>query len=233
MKPKRTPSAAIFLAVLVSACSAGLDAKLDSNGSASLSARVTVPGPVAKKLRALSDVPPTTPFFDAAAVRKALLARKGMASASAWCPDPDSLAITASIADLGSLLAAPDIAGIVNLDAEGGTRRLSIRLSRDRSRDILALLPGIDPDLVDALSPPALGGGDYTKSEYRDALAAILGTNALPSLDAAAVDVSVTAPGEIVAHSGGRTEGSAWSASIPLLDLLVLEKPVEFSFSWR
>ena len=225
--------AAILAALMLSACTGRFDARLGAKGGATIEAKVGIPALVGAKLRALSGLAATTPVFDANAVDKALLVRKGIASTSASCPDPDSLSLSATISDLGALLGSPDIASLIAFDDAGAVKRLTLRFSRGHGQDILALLPGIDPGLVEALSPPALGGGDYTKAEYRDALATILGTKAMPAFDAASIDLSVTIPGTIVAFSGGKADGSTWKASIPLLDLLVLEKPIELSLSWR
>ena len=226
-------SAALLGAFVLSSCSGRFDARFDAGGGATLDAKVALPSLVGAKLRALSGLDASTPIFDPKAVSKALLVRKGVSSAAASCPTPDSLSLSAEISDLGALLASPDLASFIQLDDKAGAKRMTIALSRDHGQDILALLPGIDPGLVEALSPPALGGGDYTKAEYRDALQTILGTKAMPAFDAASIDLSVSLPGAIVSSSGGRVEGSTWKATIPLLDLLVLEKPIVLTFSWR
>ncbi len=235
MKPTRhfLIATALLGAFALSSCSGRFDARFGAEGGASLNATIGIPAIVGAKLRALSGLDASTPIFDPSAVSRALLVRKGIASAVASCPDPDSLSLSATISDLGALLASPDLSSLIKLDNTEGAKSLTIRLSRDHGQDILALLPGIDPGLVEALSPPALGGGDYTKVEYRDALQTILGTKAMPAFDAASVDLSVSVPGAIVSSSGGRVAGSTWKASIPLLDLLVLEKPLVLSFSWR
>lgn len=220
------------LGLLVTACSGRFDASIGKNGEASFSAKAGLPAVIAAKLRALSGMSASTPIFDAAAVQRTLLVRKGMGRAVASCPDPDSLSVSATIVDLGALIASPDLSQLLHLESAKGVSRLSISLSRDHGQDILALLPGIDPGLVEALSPPALGGGDYSKEEYRQALATILGSKSMPAFDAASIELAVTVPGAIVASSGGRVEGSTWKVDIPLLDLLVLDKPIELSLSW-
>ncbi|HUX38970.1 MAG TPA: hypothetical protein VMV44_13805 [Rectinemataceae bacterium] len=221
------------IVALLSACSARLDSRLDAAGGADVSAKVSMPESLAAKLRAMAGMPASVPLFDASAARKALEARPGVSAVKASCPDPDSLDLAVSVTDLAAALAAPDIAGLVERDATGGTQRLRIRLSREHGKALLALVPGLDPSLVEALSPPALGGDDYSKQDYREALGSIIGTKSLPALDAASVSMTVKVPGDIVSYSGGKAEGSTWSVSVPLLDILVLEKPIELTLSWR
>lgn len=221
------------MAILSSGCSARFEASIDRGGGALISAKVSVSPSVAAKLRALAGAPETAPLFDPAAVKAGLSARKGVTSVSASRPDPDSLLVKVAVSDLSLLASAPDVSGIIGFDSEGGVRKLTISLSRDHGAELPGLFPGLDRDLVEALSPPALSGDDYSPAEYRDALATILGTKTLPALDAASIDIALHVPGEITAFKGGRVEGSTWRASIPLLDLLVLEKPIELSISWR
>ncbi len=238
---RRLPAAKATMALLaigallglLSACSARLDGKLDAAGRAEFSVKVSMPGGLASKLRAMAGMPAALPLFDAAAAKKALEERAGVAAVEASCPDPDSLELSITVGDLAAALSSPDIEGLVERGAADGTQSLRILLSREHGKALLALVPGLDPALVEALSPPALGDNDSSKQDYREALASIIGTKSLPALDAASVSMALKVPGRIISSSGGRAEGSTWTASIPLLDILVLESPIELKLSWR
>jgi hypothetical protein len=150
-------------------------------------------------------------------------------------PTPDSLALAFTVADLGKALAPPDGAGpgLIVLRDAGWEKVLAIRIARGQGAALAALAPGLDPDLLETLSPPALGESDLSKAEYRQALGGIVGSKLLPELDAASIDCVVALPGAIVSRRGGTVEGSGWKLSIPLLDLLVLEKPVDLEVRWK
>jgi shikimate kinase len=94
-------------------------------------------------------------------------------------------------------------------------------------------MPGIDPNLLDALSPPALEEDPVTVEEYKTMLKTVLGEKAMPAMEAAAIKLSITAPGVVIGSGGGSLSGSTLSAKLPIIDLLVLEKPIEVWIRWR
>ena len=70
-------------------------------------------------------------------------------------------------------------------------------------------------------------------AEYRAMLKSVLGEKAMPAMDAAAIGISLTAPNTVLASEGGALEGQTLKARIPMLDALVLEKPVELRLRWK
>jgi len=226
---------------LAGSCSAKVTALLEAGGGAKIEARVLVPPALAARLRALEGRPAAAPLLGAATARRTLEARPGLVVVSASNPDPDSLLLSVSAPDLATVLAAPDLAadGLLRLGSSGSERELTLRLERGRTGSLASLVPGLDRDLLEALSPPLLdrgaaAGSDtaLSKAEYRQALGALLGSRVLPELDAAALDFAITLPGQAVSSSGGRLEGRVFTFSLPLLDLLALEKPLEYRVRW-
>jgi hypothetical protein len=86
---------------------------------------------------------------------------------------------------------------------------------------------------MDALSPPALEEDPVTVDEYRTMLASILGERAMPAMEAASLDLSISAPGEVIGSGGGILSGSTLATKVSLIDVLVLEKPIELWMRWK
>ncbi len=107
------------------------------------------------------------------------------------------------------------------------------RLERGSAKALTSLFPGIDPYLMDALSPPALEEDPVTSAEYRTMLKAVFGEKAMPSMEGAVIQINVTAPGVVVDSGGGRLSGSTLTARIPLIQVLNLEKPIELWLRWK
>ncbi len=175
------------------------------------------------------------PLFDEEAVALAFKARKDIKLESLGMPSPASLKAELSIPDLQRLGSEPGVdKGFFDITEKAGLRSLSFRLDRDNVQRLPDIIPAFDPDLLELLSPPSLYGDEISVQEYRDSVLAIfVGRKNLPALDAASVDIRIVAPGKILSQSGGRMEGNVFIAKLPLLTLLVLEEPYEFSFSWR
>jgi hypothetical protein len=45
--------------------------------------------------------------------------------------------------------------------------------------------------------------------------------------------LSITAPGKVLASGGGSLSGSTLTATIPVIEILVLEKPIDAWLRWK
>lgn len=219
----------------LSSCSARVDATIAPAGSATIEVAAEIPPLLATRLRAFGELEETSPLFDVPGIRKSFAKRSGIVVKSLSMPGPDSLRLSIELPDLASSLASPDIArpGLLRLVTAKGESELILRLESGKGEALAALVPGIDRDLLDALAPPALETEGLNKREYRMALSSILGEKTLPALDSASVDFELNVPGTVLSTTGGRLDGRSWKFSIPLLDLLVLERPIEFRIKWK
>ncbi len=232
------PAAAILLSLL-SSCAAGLSLAVNPDGSGTLAVDARVPDAAAARLRSYASAgnpgsAAAAPLFDAAAVRRET-ARRGLAAVTVETSSPNRLRGSFSFRSLADLAADPELAGagILRVESKAGVTSLSFRLSRDNARSLPLLFPGLGPDILEALSPPALDPYPVTAGEYREMLQALLGPAALAELEAAEIRVQVRTPGPVVRHAGGSVSDRTFTAVLRLLDVLMLEKPMEFSVAWN
>jgi len=233
---------AAFLAatVLFSACSANASSIIKADGSATISVQAEMPEALAAKLRKLasgggsSSSSQVGALFDAAAIRSSLAKRPGLSVLSIEQPGPSSLRLELSARSLEELAASPDIknAGLLKVTRGPGWTECRLRLARGDASALSLLMPGIDPDFLDLLSPPALEEDPVTVAEYKTMLKTVLVEKAMPSMEAAALRLSITVPGAVLGSGGGSLSGSSLSAKLPLIDILVLEKPIELWIRW-
>ena len=232
------------LGLILASCSAALSSAIRADGGARISIRAEVPGPIAAKLRRLAASGSATasgtsaatgPFFDMAAIRKSIAARPALSLLELKLPSPDSIQAELSVRSLEELAASADLKGSGLLTMSQGPlwSEFRFRLERGDAKALTALFPGIDPYLMDALSPPALDEDPVTSAEYRTMLKAVFGEKVMPSMEAAMIEISVTAPGVVVESGGGRLSGSTLTARIPLIQILSLEKPMELWIRWK
>jgi hypothetical protein len=225
----------VILLWLLSSCAASLSLAVGSDGSGTLAVDARIPDAAAARLRSYGSAgSPGAALFDTAAVRRET-ARRGLAAVSAETPSPNRFRGSFSFRSLADLAADPELAeaGILRAETRDGVTTLSFRLSRDNARSLPLLFPGLDPYFLEALSPPALDPYPVTTGEYREMLQALLGTAALGELESAEIRVQVRVPGPVVRHAGGSVSDRTFTAALRLMDVLVLEKPLEFSVAWR
>lgn len=225
-----------FLAItggLLSSCSGSGKLRLDASGGGRLELKGEIPPLVAAKLRKLSSLPADRPLFDAKSAQGSM-EKGGVSLISFSTPSPDSFVSSLEAKSLEGLAARKEMAGpkALSLTSKAGAKTLAIHLERGNCRPLLDLVPGLDPELIAALSPPALDPEPLSRAEYRAMLVGILGEKAVAALEASKISLEIEAPSAILASRGGSAKGRVFTASIPCLDLLVLEKPLDFSLSW-
>jgi len=231
-------AAALLATVALTACAGSLAATLRPDGSAALSIQAEIPAPLAARFRALSgggrkDAKPL-PLFDEGAIRESVAKRPYLTITSLSAPSLDSLRAEIAIRKVADLAEAEEIkkSGLLSLTSGPGWTELRIHLERDGASASIALFPGIDPYLIDALSPPALEDEPLSADEYRMNLRTIL-ASAMPAMETAALTVSLAAPGAVLSSGGGSLAGNVLTARIPIIDALVLDKPIEFWIRWK
>jgi hypothetical protein len=232
-------AAFLAFALLMAGCSGDVAAALRADGSARVSVQAEIPSLLAAKFRKLEqssggDTGAAAPLFDVDAIKKAAAERPWMRVASLSRPSPESIKAELDVLAMDKLAASKDLAGtgFLTLSKGPGWAEVKIRLDRGSAAAAAKLFPGIDPYLMEALSPPALEEDPVTAAEYRTMLRSVLGEKAMPAMEAAAIAISLTAPGKILESAGGSIEGGALKARIPIIDALVLEKPIEIRLRW-
>jgi hypothetical protein len=231
-------------AILLGSCSASISSAIWADGGARISIQAEVPAPLAAKFRKLAAAggrPGTSgaasegPFFDAAAIRKSVAARPGLSLVELSQGGPDSIRAELSARSLEELAASPDLkgSGLISLSRGPGWTEFRFRLERGGAKALATLFPGIDPYLIEALSPPALEEDPVTLAEYRTMLKSVLGDKAMAAMDSASLRLSLSAPGAVIGSGGGSLSGSALTANIPIIEALALEKPIELWLRWK
>jgi hypothetical protein len=238
---------AVFLAAtlaLLASCSASVSSTIKTDGGARISIQADVPAALSAKFRKLASAGSSSqanqassaaPFFDAAAIRKSLAARPGISLVDLTQPSPDSIRVELSARSLEELASTPDFreSGIISITRGSSWTEFRFRLERGGAKALSALFPGIDPYLMEALSPPALEDDPVSLAEYKTMLKSVLGEKAMPAMEAATLRLSITAPSAVLSSGGGSISGSTLTAPIPIVELLALEKPVEFWLRWK
>ncbi len=239
MQRMRVLTTAVLSLMILSSCAAGLTLAVQPDGSGTLAVDARIPDTTAARLRSYASAPGATPpanspLFDAAVIRREA-GQRGLTSVSADTPSPNRFRGTFSFRSLESVAAAPGLSetGALRVETKEGVTSVYVRLSRDNARALPLLFPGLDPYILEALSPPALDPYPVKASEYRAMLQALLGSASLEELESAEIRLQVRSPGPIVRHGGGSVSDRTFTAVLKLMDLLTLEKPIEFSVGWK
>lgn len=231
----------ILAAFAAASCSGRIDASIRNDSSARMSLRLEVPEILASRVRQVGGLSPKAALFDSARLKEEFASRTSIFLVDVSSPSLESLTAVIWIPDLKAFaadtsLVPPGLATYRDIPAANGSpaqKEMTITIDRSNAVKAYGLFPGIDPRLVESLSPPALNSDPLSAAEYRMNLETIIvGKKAMPTFDACAIELSITAPKTILASSGGSHSGQVFKAKISLFDLLTLEKPISLSLRW-
>jgi hypothetical protein len=235
-----------FVAVLtLASCSGRYDVVLRADGGADVKLSASIEPLTARLITNLagfasgSGALPSEPLLNADALMQSLKASPGVASASLRNPDARNIAGTIVIRDMERFLATSSADGSlpaarfirVERSASGG--RLTVSLDRAVGP---ALLVNLSPDIVDylsALMAPIATGEELSREEYLRLVTSMYGNGIAAEIAGATIRSSIELPGTATSVRGGTMVNRRVDFSIPLVDLLVLEKPLILEAVWK
>jgi hypothetical protein len=229
---------ALVLLAALSGCSARYDISLVKGAQADIAFSLTVDKAVmenmAQKAAGFSNdgSAPVTPEMKVETIKEALSGRKDVKVISIEKVSDTAVKGRLSVPDLAALGGTPETAFFGYTEA-AGTATLSFHLDRKNASKLPELMVGLDKTFIEILAPPALYGDELTEDEYKQALLPFIGKRDMPAFEAAKADFRITPPGKINASSGGKVEGNTFIVTVSAMKAMVLDKPIEFSLSWR
>jgi hypothetical protein len=232
----------LALLLCLTGCGASITGKLEQGGAGDFSVSAALEPGVTSTLRSFLAISQGAGaansgdlLIDAPAIALSMSKAPGVASASFRNTNPQSLEGPVKIANIGEFLAPSGKAGFITFtENPAGGGRASITLSREAGPDMLALIsPEVSGYLSALMAPIATGEEEVSKAEYLVLVASVYGKGVAGEISRADIRASVEFPGALVSVKGGAFSGKKAEFTIPLLDLLVLEQPLNYEAVWH
>ena len=228
----------VFL--LFPSCAARINGSLQGDGQADLAIYASLEPRMTALLQALASVSgtakPGANLLDGAAITASMAAAPGIASVSLKNSAPAAIEGPVKIARVGDFLASGagkrSFIGFEQNPASG-EGRCTVSLSLDSGPEILSLF---SPDIgiyLSALMAPLATGEAMTRAAYLALVGTVYGKGIADEISGAAVQVIIDFPAPVQKAEGGTFSGRRAEFSIPLLDILVLETPLNYEVTWR
>ena len=209
------------------------DGKADINVYAALEPRITM---LLGTLAAASGMAQQgAPLINGPSVSASMSAAPGVASASLVNKTPSSIEGPVKISQISDFLAHGKEQGFISFEQGTPSKdgKCAVNLSRDFGKEILGLLSPEIGVYLEALMAPLATGEKLAKTEYLTLVASVYGKGIADEISQAAIQISIDFPGQVRSVRGGTFSGKKAEFSIPLLDLLVLETPLNYEVAWR
>jgi len=233
---------ALLTSVLISlsfSCSTKAEMTIRKDRGASISLLVSIPPEIEAWMRRTSGLPAGSNLFDPDSTTTALRNR-GLSVLNSRLPDRSSQAISFEAADLAAFIASDSRlkeSGLLRYESGQGWASLRMTVTSTNASALIDLFPGLDPQLLESLQPPALFYNPVNTAEYRSMLGALMGRTAAGALDSTTLSLNLILPGTIMESSGltlpGGPSPRSASLTVAVVDALVLEKPIDIYLKWQ
>jgi len=224
----------LLLSAVFISCSARIDGVVLQGGAAEISVKASL-GPrtvsLVQSLRSFMGDTRNTPILNGETVNRSLAAASGIKTASLKNTSPDALEGNITISNIGDFLLSER--GMFITYSEGAdSSSIIIVLDRDSAPLLISRLSPEVGEYLSALMAPVALGEYMPATEYLSLVAMIYGSPLADEIATARIRASIEFPRPIASISGGSSAGKRAEFDIPLLDILVLEKPLRYEVNW-
>ena len=230
--------------MFLAGCSSRQQVDLSVNGSGTAHIRISLSPILVSYLQDLAAtvagvrVPADQPVFDLAALRTAFSRYPALVLESASTPRPDTLELSVQFRDVAKVFSAAIGTGpkFATFSNNGDTKTLSITVDREAIAAVLGLTPLSGSVAADVLLPPK--GDSMSPDEYVSYLSWALedyakGQDIERVIRDARIDMVFRVAGTVISQKGGRQDGNTVTFSLPVTELVTLQKAANYSITFR
>jgi len=216
----------LFIGALLAACTAKPAIVVEGDGSGTAKVRLEV-----KKLFAdYFTADEGAKVFDTARIRTGMERRPGFVVRRIATPTPETLEMDLLFHDLRSLFSdeiPPNNDGIIRVTKKDGKTTIALHLDRDSAKQVGALFSAVSNPAFKEMSPRQQK--TRTEKEYLEAIEFAVGKEGPPLMKSSCLELTVKVDGTLVSQTGGKVVGDTVVFNVPLLRMLMLEKPLDYS----
>jgi hypothetical protein len=121
----------------------------------------------------------------------------------------------------------------IQYDSTRAGGHLRLTLDRNNGPATLALFSQDVTDYLSALMAPIATGENLSQPKYLDLVSGMYGAPVAEEIKRARIGGIIRVPGPVTSVTGGTYSGKSVNLDIPLVALLVLDKPVVYDIWWK
>ncbi len=232
---------AIGIILLFSSCSVNESIYLKKDGSGTFNSTVVMKKIFVEYLKNLAEVTgdkekiTDNKVFDIPEIKKSLATRQGIKLKSISTPKPDTLKLSVKFNNIEETLGSnEDISstGIISFKKEGKRKKLKFHLNKKNFKQLTKAFPALSNPLIESMGPQE--DTTTTEADYLDMMKFALGENGPKAIKSSYIKVTVECEGKIISQRGGKvTHANTVVFKIPLIKMLLLNEPLEYSLTFE
>jgi hypothetical protein len=173
-------------------------------------------------------------IFDVPKLQKDLAARPGLTVKKVASPTPDVLEVELayhSVEEVYGSVESVKKSGLLVYTVSGGQKSLKVHIDRKNFKELSAVFPAMNSTAFEGIAPQEQD--TITESEYLEMIQFTLGPDGPAALKGSFFDLVVKPEGTIASQTGGTVKNGSVTFRIPLIRLLLLDKPLDYSLVWK
>jgi hypothetical protein len=171
--------------------------------------------------------------FDVNRFKQGIEKRPGFTVTRIATPTPETLEMDLAFKDIRSLVAEgdpPGNDGIIGVTRKDGRTTVALHLDKKNAKKMGGLFSEVSNPAFKEMSPREQRA--RTEKEFLEAIEFAVGKEGPPLLKSSYLELTVKVDGELVSQTGGRIAGGAAVFNVPLLRMLMLDKPLDYSVTF-
>lgn len=226
----------VFAAFLLASCAMNQDVMLHRDGSGNVRFQVTISKLLMSAASGLSQSGPSSAKagqFDIPKIRKVFSENHSVDLESLSSSATGELTGRFTFTDVGRLFAGtsnPDGSGIITFTRTASRDVLKIHITRRNFAEV-ARLAGMNNNPLYQMFGPEQNAATSV-SDLNQMMVYVLGDSGPSALKTSSIDVAVSVDGTILDQSGGVRQGNTVHFHIPLIRLLLLAQPIDYSITF-
>lgn len=173
-------------------------------------------------------------IFNVEEIKKEFAEREDVTLIRIDTPDPATLEMSLSFLSIEEVFSSEQElqeSGVIRFERVSQGYSVRFHLDRKNFSSIMKFMPALQNPLFEGLGPQE--NDDTTEEEYLELMDLALGDGGADSVRDSYIETKVTVRGTLVSQSGGKISPGGVTFTIPLIRVLLLDKPLDYSLVFK
>ncbi len=173
-------------------------------------------------------------IFNVEEIKKEFAEREDVTLIHIDTPNPATLEMSLSFLSIEEVFSSEQElqeSGVIRFERVSQGYSVRFHLDRKNFSSIMKFMPALQNPLFEGLGPQE--NDDTTEEEYLELMDLALGDGGADSVRDTYIETKVTVRGTLVSQSGGKISPGGVTFTIPLIRVLLLDKPLDYSLVFK
>ena len=173
-------------------------------------------------------------IFKVEEIKKEFAEREDVTLIRIDTPDPATLEMDLSFQSIEEVFSSEQelqASGVIRFERVSQGYSVRFHLDRKNFSSIMKFMPALQNPVFEGLGPQE--NDDTTEAEYLELMDLALGDGGADSVRNSSIETKVTVRGTLVSQSGGKISPGGVTFTIPLIRVLLLDKPLDYSLVFK